>query len=146
MLNAERERETVMSMKAKSKTVKGKRKGKAKLLFALACIVAVAITVSASAKGKQPEIVGYKYDTGSTVWDMAIRHCPDDMDIREFIYEIEKANDIKNSVVYEGSYYKIPIFQTESDYLDLNTVVGYEVSDGGLLLITNDGNGYFIEG
>ena len=131
-------------MKAKSRVGKAKGKAKAKLLLILACLVVLAITVAA--KGNEREIVGYTYDTGSTVWDMASRHCPDDMDIREFIYEIEKANDIKNSVVYEGSYYKIPIFQTESDYLDLNTVVGYEVSDGGLLLITNDGNGYFIEG
>ena len=62
------------------------------------------------------------------------------------VVEIEKANGIKNSVVYEGSYYKIPIFQTESDYLDLNTVVGYELSDEGVLLITEDGNGYLIKG
>lgn len=33
----------------------------------------------------------------------------------------------------------------KSEYLDLATVVGYEVSDDGVLLITNDGNGYFIE-
>ena len=149
MLNAERERETVMSMKAKSMTSKRKGKGKAKLLLALACLMVVVTTVAA--KGNQHEMVGYTYDTGSTVWDMAVRHCPKDMDIRVFVDEIEKANDIKNSVVYEGSYYKIPIFKRESeidksDYLDMTTVVGYEVSDSGVMLITNDGNGYFIEG
>ena len=33
----------------------------------------------------------------------------------------------------------------KNDYLDLATIVGYETSDDGVLLITHDGNGYFIE-
>ena len=33
----------------------------------------------------------------------------------------------------------------KSEYLDMTTVVGYETSEDGVLLITNDGNGYFIE-
>ena len=31
------------------------------------------------------------------------------------------------------------------EYLNMATVVGYETSDGGVMLITADGNGYFIE-
>jgi hypothetical protein len=33
----------------------------------------------------------------------------------------------------------------EEEYLNLATVVGYDVSENGILLHTNDGNGYFIE-
>lgn len=33
----------------------------------------------------------------------------------------------------------------EDEYLDMATVIGYETSDDGVLLLTNDGNGYFIE-
>ena len=33
----------------------------------------------------------------------------------------------------------------EDEYLNLATVIGYETSDDGVLLLTNDGNGYFIE-
>ena len=32
-----------------------------------------------------------------------------------------------------------------SEYLDMATVVGYETSDDGVLLVTDDGNGYYIE-
>ena len=33
----------------------------------------------------------------------------------------------------------------QNEYLNMATVIGYEVSDGGVMLLTNDGNGYFIE-
>lgn len=33
----------------------------------------------------------------------------------------------------------------EDEYLNMATVVGYETSDDGVMLLTNDGNGYFIE-
>lgn len=126
-------------MKAKSI----RAKARAKSIFVLACLVVVAITVAA--KGKEPEIIGYRYDSGDTVWEMASRHCPNNMDIREFVREIEEVNGIENAIVYKGRNYKIPVYKTESDYLDLNTIVGYETSDDGLMLFTNDGNGYFIE-
>lgn len=144
MLNAEREREVIM--KAKSRiNLKGncKGKGKAKLLLVLACLTVAVITVAA--KGNHREIVGYTYDTGDTIWEMAERHCPNDMDIRDFISEIRKANGIEDSIVYKDCSYKIPVYEAKADYLDMNTVVGYEVSDGGVMLITNDGNGYFID-
>lgn len=33
----------------------------------------------------------------------------------------------------------------EDEYLNMATVIGYETSDNGVMLLTNDGNGYFIE-
>ena len=127
-------------MKAKSKQRKGK------LLVAVVCLFVIASTlIAVTAKGNQRKIVGYTYDSGNTVWEMAERHCPDDMDIRDFVREIKKANGMYDSVVYKYETYKIPVYETESEYLDMNTVVGYEVSDGGVLLITDNGNGYFIE-
>ena len=132
-----------MSTKGKFKTSKRNAKGKAKLFFAFACTLVLAITVVA--KGNSPKAIGYIYDSGDTVWEMAKRHCPENMEIQEFVKEIEKANDIKNSTVYKNWVYKIPVYETESEYLDMDTVVGYEVSDDGLMLLTNDGHGYFIE-
>ena len=128
-------------MKAKSRCCKGKRK--VTLVIALVCMLVIAITVMA--KGNQRKAIGYVYDSGSTVWEMAKRHCPDDMDIQEFAREIEKANDIEDSVVHKNWIYRIPVYETESEYLDMNTVVGYEVSDEGVMLLTDDGHGYFIE-
>ena len=136
-------------MKAKTEITKGNRKrrkfnkGKARLMLVFACLVVVAITVSA--KGNSREVVGWKYDKGNTVWEMAQRNCPDDMTIRDFSKEIEKANDIKNGVIYKNWTYKIPVYETESDTLDMTKVIGYEASDEGVLLLLADGTGYFIE-
>ena len=130
-------------MKAK-RNIKRLGGAKAKLLLVFMCLITVVVV--ATAKGNEPEtIIGYKYDSGSTVWDMASRHCPDNMDIRKFVREIEEINEIKNSVVYKDWVYKIPVYKTESEYLDMNTIVGYEASDDGVLLLTSDGHGYFIE-
>ena len=132
-----------MKAKGNLKNRKINRKAKAKLLLVLLCFIVVAITVVA--KGNHRRVVGYVYDSGSTVWEMALRHCPYGMDTQEFAREIEKANGIENSVVYKNWTYKIPVYETESEYLEMNTVVGYETSDDGVLLLTDDGNGYFIE-
>ena len=133
----------IMRVKGKGKLRITKGKGKAKLLLILACLVVLMVTVAA--KGNHNDIVGYTYDSGYTLWEMAERHCPNDMDIREFIWEIKKANEMENSVVYANQFYKIPVYETESDYLDMNTVVGYEISNNGVTLLTNDGSGYYIE-
>lgn len=130
-------------MKAKSRVNKRNQKARRRLFLVLSCIAVITLTVTA--KENQPKVVGYIYDSGSTVWEMAKEHCPDNMDVRDVMREIEKVNEIKNSVVYANESYKIPVYETESDYLDMNTIVGYEASDEGVLLLTNDGNGYFIE-
>lgn len=132
-----------MRVKGKAKYSKRNVKGKAKLLLVLVCMFVVVITVAA--KGSQREVVGYTYDSGSTVWGMAKRHCPEDMNIQQFVREIEKANGIENSVVHKNWIYKIPVYEVKGEYLDMNTVVGYETSDEGVMLLTNDGSGYFIE-
>ena len=139
MLKAGKEREFIM----KAKSRKRKIRREVKLLFVLACICVIAVTTLA--KGSRREVIGYIYDSGNTIWEMAERNCPDDMDVREFTMEIEKANGIKDSVVHKNWIYKIPVYQAKSEYLDLNTIVGYETSDDGVLLLTNDGSGYFIE-
>ena len=101
MLSAEREREIIM--KAKS------GKAKAKLLLILVCLAVAVIAVSV--KGKCREVVGYIQDSGNTLWEMAERHCPNDMDIRDFISEIRKANGIEDSIVYKDCSYKIPVYE-----------------------------------
>ena len=128
--------------------LKGKAKcgkGKGKLVFALICFVLIVIAIVVTAKGNRRDVVGYIYDTGNTVWEMAVEHCPEGMEISRFAREIEKANGIVDSVVYSNRAYKIPVYQAKSEYLDMNTVVGYETSDDGLMLLTSDGSGYFIE-
>ena len=60
---------------------------------------------------------------------------------------IEYYNDtyVANGKYLFGGKYIVEEPKREDEYLNMTTVVGYETSDDGVLLITDDGNGYFIE-
>lgn len=92
-------------MKIKAKTV---------IFIAIYIVTVIALTLLAirvgKANGNQTEIVGYIYDSGTTVWSMAERHCPDGMDVRSFAREIERVNNLQNSTVYAHEVYKIPVY------------------------------------
>ena len=92
------------------KTRKMSRKNKRKLTFAIICISITLLSILV-AKANEPKVVGYTYTSGSTVWDMAREYCPSEMDVRDFAYEIERINGIKNSVVSAREMYKIPIYE-----------------------------------
>lgn len=47
---------------------------------------------------------------GDTVWSIASRFKTEKMDIRDYMYEIEKTNEIKNSKIYENNKLIIPIY------------------------------------
>ena len=60
--------------------------------------------------------------------------------------DLENGNQIaieyyNNNYVAKGKQ----LFGDKFDYLNMSKVIGYETSDNGVLLQTNDGNGYFIE-
>ena len=57
------------------------------------------------------EVTGYAYDSCSTLWDLAERHCPSNVDKRDFIKEVEKANGIENSIVYADRLYQYPVYK-----------------------------------
>lgn len=142
MHNAEREIEMINT---RNKRKHNKQKGKLKLYIAIGLIAVISIIAT---KGNQPKIIGYTYDSGDTVWEMAQRCCPSEMDIRDVVREIEVLNGIENAKIYANVLYQVPIYENsarETDYLDMNTIVGYNISESGILLHTSDGNGYYIE-
>ena len=47
---------------------------------------------------------------GDTVWSIVSRFKTEKMDIRDYMYEIEKTNEIKNSKIYENNKLIIPIY------------------------------------
>ena len=96
-----------MNKKRKSKN------GKAKAILFTALFCTVTVTLTVAVKGNQPKATGYIQDSGSTIWEMATRHCPDDMDVRSFVREIEKVNGIRDAVVYENCLYKIPVYEED---------------------------------
>ncbi len=54
-----------------------------------------------------------EYDTvvverGDTLWDLAKRYCSD-TDIRHYIEMIKTANDMTDSMIYEGDMLRMPV-------------------------------------
>ena len=50
-----------------------------------------------------------------------------------------------NNYVANGKQLFGDKYIADDEYLNMTTIVGYETSDNGVLLLTNDGNGYYIE-
>lgn len=123
--------------------MKTKREIKRRIIIGLILII-VAVFFTLGCKGNEPEIIGYTYDSGDTVWEMAQKCCPDSMDIRDVVREIEKINGIENAVVYDYMSYKVPIYQT-NETINMNDIVDFEATETGLMLYTSDGNGYYWE-
>ena len=90
---------------------KHKRKQLFKRFRAIVILFLVLIGIKGLSEYGKPKLMGYTYDSGNTVWEMAEKYCPENMDIRELIAEIESLNGIKNSTVHAGSVYKIPIYE-----------------------------------
>lgn len=56
----------------------------------------------------------YKYHKvtvaqGDTVWDIAGRYADSDVDIREAVFRISRANSLKDQKIFPGQVLKIPV-------------------------------------
>ena len=54
----------------------------------------------------------YTVKGGETLWGIASRNCPDDMDVREYIHEVSKINGIKDGAIHPGQV--IELYRTEA--------------------------------
>ena len=57
-------------------------------------------------------------------------------------YSVQRRSVANGKYLFGGKYI---VEERKDEYLNMATVVGYEMSDEGVMLITDDGNGYFIE-
>ncbi len=55
------------------------------------------------------EYVEFAVQPGDTLWQIARNHSPANMDIREYIYQIQEINNVKNSVIHPGDVLLLPI-------------------------------------
>jgi len=46
------------------------------------------------------ETFSYVVSENQTLWDIANEYKPDGMDIREYVYELRKANDLDDAIIY----------------------------------------------
>lgn len=47
-------------------------------------------------------------NNGDTLWDIACRNADGKEDVREVVYRISRANDLKSKYVYPGQVLKVP--------------------------------------
>ena len=136
MLNAEREREIIMRVKMEMKTKgKGKLKirvNKGKLISRLATLLSILVVTSICVGcAKYPE----QY---FTTWKYQLEN-----DLAQGKQDaIEYYN---NTYIANGKQLFDDKYMAEDEWLNMTTVVGYDITEDGVLLHTNDGNGYFIE-
>lgn len=50
-------------------------------------------------------------EEGDTLWNIAREYCPSEMDVRDYIHLVCKANDREEPVVYVGEDIVLPIFK-----------------------------------
>lgn len=74
-------------------------------------LVIAIITVAVLISGSKPKVTSYGYDTCVNLWDLAKRHCPEQVDKRDFIEAVVELNGIENYTVYEGREYQYPIYE-----------------------------------
>jgi len=61
-----------------------------------------------SASGEQ-EYISYYVESGDTLWDIAKTYGPSDMNIKQFIYLIEKHNNTNANTLQAGQIIEIPV-------------------------------------
>lgn len=84
---------------------------KIKTISIISITLLLFITIPGKASNKK-EVSYREYFVlkGDTVWSIASRFKTEKMDIRDYMYEIEKTNEIKNSKIYENNKLIIPIY------------------------------------
>lgn len=87
--------------------------------------------------------IEYTVASGETLWTIAKEYCPEDMDVRDYIYEIKKLNNMDTDSIYE--WQTLTLLTLQKDLVDMYDVVNIEQSDNGYLITLADGNGYYWE-
>lgn len=129
-------RENNMNTKQKCRVRKGKykiNKGRLLLLLTVLCLIV--------------SLVHFAFD--------AFKYPEEHSSIARYHLNIDLANGNQDAIQYYNTRYvangkylfgdEYIVEITKSDFLDMATVVGYDVTETGVYLHTNDGNGYFIE-
>lgn len=92
---------------------------KRKFIFSISTLV-IFICILSSAAVKSFATTDKKYDNnieqiqinkGDTLWQIASKRVPENKDIRAFIEEIKKENDLKDSNIQEGQVIKVTIYK-----------------------------------
>ena len=85
--------------------------------FLTAFILTTVISLSALfgysdvAASNIPNYVEYYVESGDTLWDIAHEYAPENMNVKQFIYEICVHNDTDASHLQAGQVIEIPLYE-----------------------------------
>lgn len=96
-----------------SRRAGARRRRKQKILVLLVLTVCILLGASAllntGGAADVPQYIEVMVQPGDTLWKIARNHLPAGMDVRKFIFLIEKANGISNSMIYPGDILLLPM-------------------------------------
>lgn len=77
------------------------------IIFILILGILVINNVLASNEAVETKEIEYVVCKGDTLWKIANKYKLDNQDPREYIYEVEKLNNMTSATIYEGQIIKI---------------------------------------
>lgn len=82
-------------------------------LMLIIAIIVTTMFASCHKKDVNWNETSYTVSIGETLWDIAEEYCPNDMDCREYIYEVKKLNNMETSELVAGQ--TITVLVTEKE-------------------------------
>lgn len=82
---------------------------KKRFIIVITILIVLAITLCShcSAIPKNNEIESITVSAGDTLWSIASEHKKSGQDVREYLYELRKLNNLENCTIYPGQKIKI---------------------------------------
>lgn len=81
------------------------------LTICISFVIILGFMITTYAGANNTTLVDYRVKSGDTLWTIAENYIPEGKDIREYIYNIKKINDLDNSMIYSGQKLIIPTYK-----------------------------------
>lgn len=93
--------------------VVNKKKFIKSILVILFILITFILIISSNFKNK--EVIStecdYVVSKGETLWNIAAKYKQDNQDIRDYIYQIRKINNMETATIYEGQAIKVIVYE-----------------------------------
>ncbi len=87
---------------------KRRKKKSALLILIVITILSVSLLFSSGRAADVEQYTEFLVEPGDTLWGIARKNLPSNMDIRQYVYEIAKVNEVENSIIYPGKVLLLP--------------------------------------
>ncbi|MCX4303777.1 MAG: LysM peptidoglycan-binding domain-containing protein [Clostridia bacterium] len=93
--------------------VVNKKKFIKSILVTVFIVIMMCICISKAIASNKVELreITYTVSKGETLWSIAKKYKQNNQDVRDYIYKIEKLNNMDSATIYEGQTIKIIIYK-----------------------------------